>query len=140
MMAPARRYRDWGIAGIIVVATAILLLAWAYQWLGDTKYGGVATIDETISRAMNQLVKPQHFSQVQRFKQLYAHYQRNHDLISVGAYVRGSDPLLDEAIALYPRMENFLKQGIYEAESYDTSLNALTELFGSSSPMAIPGS
>ena len=52
------------------------------------------------------------FLQVQRFKHLYAHYQRNHDLISVGAYVKGSDPLLDEAIVLYPHMENFLKQGM----------------------------
>ena len=86
-------------------------------------------IEASISRAMNHLVTPQHFSLVQRFKQLYAHYQRNHDLISVGAYVHGSDPLLDEAIALYPRMEQFLKQGMFEAESYATSLNDLSGLF-----------
>lgn len=54
MIAPAQPYRAWAIAALVVAATAVLLLAWAYQWLGDTKYGGVATIDETISRAMNQ--------------------------------------------------------------------------------------
>jgi flagellum-specific ATP synthase len=87
-------------------------------------------IEASISRAMNHLVTPQHFSLVQRFKQLYAHFQRNHDLISVGAYVQGSDPLLDEAINLYPRMEHFLKQGMFESEGYSTSLQNLSDLFG----------
>ena len=91
-------------------------------------------IEASISRAMNSLVTPQHFSMVQRFKQLYAHYQRNHDLISVGAYVHGNDPLLDQAIVLYPHMEQFLKQGIYEAEAYAGSLGKLAELFGTASP------
>jgi flagellum-specific ATP synthase len=77
---------------------------------------------------MSHLVSAEHLAMVQRFKHLYAHYQRNRDLISVGAYVRGSDPLLDEAIALYPRMEQFLKQGMYERETYPASLAQLTAL------------
>jgi flagellum-specific ATP synthase len=87
-------------------------------------------IEASISRAMSHLVTSQHFNLVQRFKQLYAHYQRNHDLISVGAYVHGSDPLLDEAIILYPHMEQFLKQGMFDAEAYATSLGKLSDLFG----------
>jgi flagellum-specific ATP synthase len=79
---------------------------------------------------MNNLVTPQHFSLVQRFKRIYAHYQRNHDLISVGAYVHGSDPLLDEGILLYPHMEHFLKQGMFDADAYTTSLDKLSNLFG----------
>ncbi|MBI1175051.1 MAG: flagellar protein export ATPase FliI [Sideroxydans sp.] len=86
-------------------------------------------IEASISRAMNHLVPGQHFSQVQRFKQLYAHYQRNHDLISVGAYVPGSDPLLDEGITLYPQMERFLKQGMYEQEPYARGVSAFNSLF-----------
>jgi flagellum-specific ATP synthase len=86
-------------------------------------------IEASISRAMNHLVSPQHFQQVQRFKHLYAHYQRNHDLISVGAYVQGSDPLLDQAIVLYPHMEHFLKQNMYESEAYASSMDKFSELF-----------
>jgi len=67
-------------------------------------------IETSISRAMHSLVPPQYMERVRRFKQLYTRYQRNRDLISVGAYVPGSDPLLDQAIALYPRMEAFLQQ------------------------------
>ena len=86
-------------------------------------------IEASISRAMNHLVSEQQFSAVQRFKHLYAHYQRNHDLISVGAYVSGSDPLLDEGIAMYPHMERFLKQGMFERENYTDGVAAFANLF-----------
>ena len=86
-------------------------------------------IEASISRAMNHLVSEQHFSSVNHFKHLYAHYQRNHDLISVGAYVNGSDPLLDQGIAMYPKMEGFLKQGMYEREDYASGVEAFTHLF-----------
>jgi flagellum-specific ATP synthase len=86
-------------------------------------------IEASISRAMSHLVSGQHFGLVQYFKQLYAHYQRNRDLISVGAYVGGSDPLLDEGIALYPRMEQFLKQGMFEREGFGEGAASFDRLF-----------
>ncbi|MFA5824499.1 MAG: flagellar protein export ATPase FliI [Gallionellaceae bacterium] len=86
-------------------------------------------IEASISRAMNHLVSQQHFTQVQHFKHLYAHYQRNRDLISVGAYVHGSDPLLDEAIIMHPQQSQFLKQGMYEADHYSTSMDSFSALF-----------
>ena len=86
-------------------------------------------IEASISRVMPHLVSQEHMAFVQRFKHMYAHYQRNRDLISVGAYVGGSDPLLDEAIALYPRMEQFLKQGMFQREPYQSSLDQLRSLF-----------
>jgi flagellum-specific ATP synthase len=85
-------------------------------------------IEASISRAMSHLVTPEHFSQVQKFKHLYSHYQRNHDLISVGAYVNGSDHLLDRAILLHPHMEAFLKQGMFESDPLERSMEAFTAL------------
>ncbi|MDE2343439.1 MAG: flagellar protein export ATPase FliI [Betaproteobacteria bacterium] len=86
-------------------------------------------IEGSISRAMNQLVDPQHVSQVQRFKQLYAHYQRNRDLISVGAYVKGTDPLLDEGIARIPAMEKFLMQRMDERTTHAAAMADFSGLF-----------
>lgn len=86
-------------------------------------------IEASISRAMNNLVTPAHFARVQHFKLLYAHYQRNRDLISVGAYVHGSDPLLDEAILIHPRLSQFLKQDMFEADHYTESMNAFSTIF-----------
>jgi flagellum-specific ATP synthase len=86
-------------------------------------------IEASISRAMNNLVSPGHFTQVQHFKHLYAHYQRNRDLINVGAYVNGSDPLLDEAIMMHSRLSQFLKQDMYVADHYAESMDAFAALF-----------
>lgn len=86
-------------------------------------------IEASISRVMSRLVSPEHLSIVQRFKHMYALYQRNRDLISVGAYVRGSDPFLDEAIMLYPKMEEFLKQDMFQRETCQDSVNQLGALF-----------
>ena len=97
--------------------------------LADAGHYPAIDIEASISRAMNHLVSEAHYAQVQHFKQLYAHYQRNHDLISVGAYVAGSDPLLDEAIARYPALERFLRQGMYETEPFAAGQEKFTALF-----------
>ena len=86
-------------------------------------------IEASISRAMTELIAPAHYKKVQRFKQLLSAWQRNRDLISVGAYAAGSDPLLDRAIELYPQMELFLQQGIYDHSEYEASFAALSALF-----------
>ncbi len=85
-------------------------------------------VEASISRAMNQLVAPAHFEQVRRFKSLMSRYQRSRDLISVGAYVSGSDPELDRAITLYPRMQAFLRQDMNQRENHTGSLAALQTL------------
>jgi flagellum-specific ATP synthase len=86
-------------------------------------------IEASISRVMSRLVTPEHAQLVQRFKQMYAHYQRSRDLINVGAYIGGSDAMLDEAIKLYPKMEQFLKQDMQKCETYESSIAQLTALF-----------
>ncbi|MGP4130485.1 flagellar protein export ATPase FliI [Pantoea tagorei] len=70
-------------------------------------------IEASISRAMTALIDEDHYARVRQFKQLLSSFQRNRDLVSVGAYAAGSDPMLDKAIRLYPQMEAFLQQGIF---------------------------
>ena len=67
--------------------------------------------------------------QAQLNRHFLASYQRNRDLVSVGAYAAGSDPLLDKAIALYPQMEIFLQQGMFERSSYEDACQHLKSLF-----------
>ncbi|WP_213776017.1 flagellar protein export ATPase FliI [Enterobacter hormaechei] len=86
-------------------------------------------IEASISRAMTELIPHVQYRKVQRFKQLLSTYQRNRDLVSVGAYVKGSDPLLDRAIDQYPALEAFLHQAIHERSGYDEVIAALSQLF-----------
>jgi len=86
-------------------------------------------IEQSISRAMHSITTTEHQRDMRRLKQLYSRYQRNRDLISVGAYAAGSDPILDQAIQLLPRIEAFLQQGIPERAGVTESLGQLTALF-----------
>ena len=58
-----------------------------------------------------------------------ADMRRSRDLIAVGAYQPGGDPLLDMAVKLYPRLEAFLQQGIQEHETYEGALQKLAQVF-----------
>jgi len=64
-----------------------------------------------------------------QFKSLYSRYQRSHDLISVGAYVAGTDAELDRAIRLYPLLEKFLLQTMFQHDNFADSLEKLSKLF-----------
>ena len=77
---------------------------------------------------MNRLVGPERFKRVQNFKQLYSLYEQNRDLISVGAYVPGSDSRIDQAIEAYPRLQGFLRQETGQSVTLDQSFVALDGL------------
>ncbi len=96
--------------------------------LSDAGHYPAIDIESSVSRAMTSLISEQKFSRVRRFKQLYSRYQRSRDLISIGAYVKGSDTLLDDAIALHPQMETFLQQGMHEQARHDSSVAGLEAL------------
>lgn len=97
--------------------------------LADAGHYPAIDIEQSISRAMVNLIDAPHLEQIRKFKVLFARYQRSRDLISVGAYAPGSDPVLDQAIALYPRMESFLQQQLVEQSDFSASIAALKSLF-----------
>ena len=82
--------------------------------LAESGHYPAIDIEASISRAMTAIVSEQQRRRAQQFKQALSRYQRNRDLISVGAYAAGHDPQLDQAVALYPRLERFLQQRIDE--------------------------
>ena len=98
--------------------------------LADAGHYPAIDIEQSISRAMVNLISQEHLELIRRFKVMFSRYQRSRDLISVGAYAPGSDPVLDQAIALYPRMESFLQQRLTEQSDFQTTLTQLSGLWG----------
>ena len=88
-------------------------------------------VETSISRVMPSVCDPQQIECARRFRALFSRYQRNHDLLAVGAYVAGADPALDAAIAAHPRMERFLQQSMTERATLGGSQQALAELMQS---------
>ncbi|MCX8673909.1 flagellar protein export ATPase FliI [Gilliamella sp. B3023] len=97
--------------------------------LAESGHYPAIDIEASISRVMTELTKDEKKSRL--FKQLFSSFQRNRDLINVGAYVAGTDPLLDKAITLFPAMQQFLQQGIYEHCSYQDAYQQLTRIVDS---------
>jgi flagellum-specific ATP synthase len=87
-------------------------------------------VEASISRAMHLIADRELMDLTVRFRQVYALYQHNRDLISVGAYQRGSDPRIDQAIDLWPRLLEYLRQDMYEAVDIKSARDQLRSLLG----------
>ncbi len=81
----------------------------------------------SVSRLMNDLVAPEHLSLATLAKSLLAVHREAADLINVGAYKAGSNPEIDRAIRLRPRIEEALRQGTGERAGLDGTLGLLKE-------------
>ena len=98
--------------------------------LAESGHYPAIDIEASISRAMNAIVDDGQRRQAQGFKAMFSRYQRNRDLISVGAYQPGHDPRLDEAVRRYPDLEAFLQQRIDECATLEASRQALSSTLG----------
>ena len=83
---------------------------------------------ESVSRVMISVVPEEHLMAAQRLRALLAAYRKASDLISIGAYKEGSDPEVDRAVRLKPRIDAFLRQRIDEKVSLEEAWNSLRQL------------
>ena len=98
--------------------------------LADSGHYPAIDIEKSISRVMPQVVSEAHMQQARVLKQVYSMYQQNKDMITLGAYQKGTDPMLDQAINMMPRVNQFLQQGMKDVISYDDGLQGLAQLLG----------
>lgn len=68
----------------------------------------------SISRVMRSVVSEEHNDLANSVRELLATYKEAEDLINIGAYVRGSNHKIDQAIELYDFINRFLRQGVSE--------------------------
>ena len=98
--------------------------------LADSGHYPAIDIEKSISRVMPQVVSEPHMQQARVLKQVYSMYQQNKDMITLGAYQKGADQMLDQAINMMPRVNAFLQQGMRDVISYDDGLHGLAQLLG----------
>ncbi|OYU46733.1 MAG: flagellar protein export ATPase FliI [Burkholderiales bacterium PBB4] len=98
--------------------------------LAESGHYPAIDVEQSASRVMHNVVEKQHFDLARRFRAIYSKFERARDLIQLGAYVRGSDPALDEAIALHEPMSKFLQQDLAESSSMATIVSELALVTG----------
>jgi flagellum-specific ATP synthase len=89
----------------------------------------------SVSRLMNRVAEPHHIEAARRIRSLLAAHEEARDLISIGAYVRGSDPEVDRALERLPDIHELLRQSASEITPIDESIRRLSEI----AEVPIPG-
>ena len=85
-------------------------------------------IGASISRCMAQVVTSGHLQAARALKSSMARHARVRDLIPLGAYVPGADPVTDRAVALNPQIEAYLCQGTHEAAPLAPCIDQLEKM------------
>ena len=83
---------------------------------------------QSLSRVMDAVTSPEHREAARQLREHLAVYEAKRDLISLGAYRKGSDPKVDAALARIDRIEGFLRQGKHERSTLEETLAALEAL------------
>ena len=96
--------------------------------LGDRNHWPAIDILPSLSRVMPLVTDGEHRKAAGRVRELMATYERQRDLILLGAYQAGSDPRTDEAIKKIGAIEGFLKQGVHENTPFDETRRRLKSL------------
>lgn len=85
-------------------------------------------IAASLSRVMTDITEPEHQQLAREFRALVAAYEANRDLVLMGAYRAGADPVIDRAIAMHEALTGFLCQSAGEIIPLDDSVAMLTRL------------
>lgn len=83
----------------------------------------------SVSRCMVDTVPREQIDLAHRFLNMMATYRKSEDLINIGAYAKGSNPKIDQAIVMIDQLNNYLKQQVNDRVSLAESARQLKQLF-----------
>jgi flagellum-specific ATP synthase len=98
--------------------------------LANSNHYPAIDISASISRLMVEIVSPEHRELASRLRNILSVYEKNEDLVSIGAYKPGTNRKLDFALSKIDAINGFLTQGIDEAFSYDQCVDQMREILG----------
>ena len=96
--------------------------------LANSNHYPAIDISASISRLMVEIVSPEHRQLASRLRDIMSTYEKNADLISIGAYKPGSNRKLDYAMSKIDAVNDFLTQDIDEAFTYEQCVEQLAKI------------
>jgi len=90
-------------------------------------YPPISVLD-SLSRLMPNVCSREHLQKAAAVRTLLAAYTQAEDLVRIGAYQKGSDPIVDKALLALPQIESFLRQAPDEAAALPSNLERLMGL------------
>jgi flagellar protein export ATPase FliI len=86
-------------------------------------------VSQSVSRVMEGIAEEKHKKAARKMREVLATYEKQRDLILIGAYQKGSDPRVDFAIDKIDEVNKFLQQGLYEKMTFDQCVEGLCRMF-----------
>ena len=99
--------------------------------LSDAAHYPAIDIGASVSRTRSSVNTPEQEQLIQYALKLAAAYKAQQDMLRVGLYQKGTDPQLDQAIALWPKLQRFLQQQSNTGVDLETCRKQLSDIFGS---------
>ena len=96
--------------------------------LANANHFPAIDVGASISRLMVEIVTPEHRQLAGQLRDIMGVYEKNADLVSIGAYKAGTNPKLDHALSKIDGINQFLMQGTDEAFSHEESLEQLRRI------------
>jgi flagellum-specific ATP synthase len=87
-------------------------------------------IEASISRVMQEIVPPEQSETARRLRELISTFNQSRELVNLGAWKPGANPVLDRAVALWPRIQQMLAQRPHERAGFVDSVTELQRLLG----------
>ncbi len=96
--------------------------------LGSAGHYPAIDVLQSVSRLANQISTPEQKESARSIREAMASYRRSEDLIRLGAYAAGSDPMLDAAIRSRSQLEGFLKQDSHQRVALSETLQQMKQV------------
>ncbi|MEZ8605012.1 flagellar protein export ATPase FliI [Vibrio splendidus] len=98
--------------------------------MADAGHYPAIDVEKSVSRVMPQITTEEHVLMSKAVRQVLSICRKNQDLVSIGAYKPGTDPAIDSAFTLKPRLDEYLQQKMKETVPYDMCINMLKHVLG----------
>ncbi|MCR5085714.1 MAG: flagellar protein export ATPase FliI [Succinivibrionaceae bacterium] len=96
--------------------------------LADAGHFPAIDVEKSVSRVMPAVVTQEHMMMARTMRQCLAQYNQSRELIQIGAYQKGSDPAIDQAIMIKPHLDAFTTQEMKAVIPFKQSLDGLKNL------------
>ncbi|EMY6463645.1 flagellar protein export ATPase FliI [Vibrio alginolyticus] len=98
--------------------------------MADAGHYPAIDVEKSVSRVMPQITTEEHVLMSKAVRQVLSICRKNQDLVSIGAYKPGTDPAIDGAFTLKPKLDEYLQQSMKESVPYDMCINMLRNILG----------
>jgi flagellum-specific ATP synthase len=96
--------------------------------MADAGHYPAIDVEKSVSRVMPQITTEEHVLMSKAVRQVLSICRKNQDLVSIGAYKPGTDPAIDGAFTIKPKLDAYLQQTMKETVPYDMCVNMLSRL------------